>query len=614
MRKFSQRAVGRPYRLALALAFLNLSTAMPVWAQDQGSSQMPAAEEQPAQAQGELPLSGPAYRIATEAYNAFARRDYETAITQAREAIRQRPDVGRLRVLLAEALAASGKRDEARTEARQAANDPRLSSAARAQLSTLAAAEPAPAAPPAAQVSEPQPAPPPVASPAAPPAAKAGTSTQSSPAYQAADAAYRAYARRSYNLAVTKAREAVKLSPGNKAYRTLLANSLAAQKLARKPAVQAQAPVDQAASSAYAIAARITQLNKEGRRQDARRLFAEARDAGNLKALKPADLGYLATQAGDNEMAYEAFQQAKRAGELHGTQLIDAAYAARRAFHNEEAVALLHEAIDAEERGDFSLPPQRLFGLRREVADLTREFGFNSTLSYGSSGVSSGSFRPLDSSAGKILQHGSEVYWRPRGIGYRDGAIFELFARQFTTLNDSRDGPTGFPTMQGSVGARWKPFARYNLVLEASKLFKIGEHSRNDTLLRAAFGDSFGTDLRVDVPSWWTGQYYAEIGRYMESGQNIANGEARIGRSYRMDGIDKNLVVTPFLAVAPSYDSDLDKQFALGAGPGINARYWFREDKYTAPRSYVDFTVQYRAKLSGDDRAKGFFGAISVAY
>ncbi|MDR1968531.1 MAG: hypothetical protein LBQ32_07570, partial [Burkholderiaceae bacterium] len=48
----------------------------------------------------ELPLTGPAYEFASKAYAAYARHDYETALTQAREAVRLRPDVPRLRVLL----------------------------------------------------------------------------------------------------------------------------------------------------------------------------------------------------------------------------------------------------------------------------------------------------------------------------------------------------------------------------------------------------------------------------------------------------------------------------------------------------------------------------------
>jgi hypothetical protein len=51
-------------------------------------------------------------------------------------------------------------------------------------------------------------------------------------------------------------------------------------------------------------------------------------------------------------------------------------------------------------------------------------------------------------------------------------------------------------------------------------------------------------------------------------------------------------------------------------GPGFNVRYWFREDHYNAPRSYLDFGVQYRTSLGGgeSDRAKGWFMNMTLSY
>ncbi|NIF81879.1 bacteriophage N4 adsorption protein A, partial [Paraburkholderia sp. Cy-641] len=43
-----------------------------------------------------LPLAGSAYRIAQQAYDEYARGDYDAAARDAREAVRLRPDVARL--------------------------------------------------------------------------------------------------------------------------------------------------------------------------------------------------------------------------------------------------------------------------------------------------------------------------------------------------------------------------------------------------------------------------------------------------------------------------------------------------------------------------------------
>ena len=55
-----------------------------------------------------LPLSGAAYRLAQEAYAAYDAHRYAESIARTREAIRQRPDVVRLRLLLANAWRRAG--------------------------------------------------------------------------------------------------------------------------------------------------------------------------------------------------------------------------------------------------------------------------------------------------------------------------------------------------------------------------------------------------------------------------------------------------------------------------------------------------------------------------
>ena len=70
----------------------------------------------------------------------------------------------------------------------------------------------------------------------------------------------------------------------------------------------------------------------------------------------------------------------------------------------------------------------------------------------------------------------------------------------------------------------------------------------------------------------------------------------------------------PHLTLGADYDSTALEKTGVGLGPGISARYWFREDQYNAPRSYVDLLVQYRLRLSGADRAKGLFVTTTLSY
>nr|WP_272213314.1 hypothetical protein [Marinicella sp. W31]MDC2879261.1 hypothetical protein [Marinicella sp. W31] len=229
---------------------------------------------------------------------------------------------------------------------------------------------------------------------------------------------------------------------------------------------------------------------------------------------------------------------------------------------------------------------------------------------YGSSGISDGFITP-PSSAGRTAQLGAEFYWRPPVIGYRDGRTVDLFIRQFTTLSDSLDGAVGTSTTQGAIGLRLKPFTNANFTLEAARYFKIGRYSRDDYLLRGAISGGINTDLMVASKQWWAAQYYAEAGRYLQSNENFASANASFGRSFSF-GDGGRFIITPFIGVSADYGDTYAEAFALGAGPGLNLRYWFRETKYQAPMSYIDLYLQYRTRLYGDDRAEGWFGSLNL--
>lgn len=150
-----------------------------------------------------LPLSGAAYRVAREAFAAYDQHRYADAIAGAREAIRQRPDVVELRLLLANALAARGRlKDASRVLAdaiAQLGPAPSLT-ARRRQIDVLIASGGAGGLP----------------------------GDLPEPALKAARAAYRAYDKKDYALAVTESREAVRLAPQAERLRYLLADALAA--------------------------------------------------------------------------------------------------------------------------------------------------------------------------------------------------------------------------------------------------------------------------------------------------------------------------------------------------------------------------------------------------
>lgn len=179
-------------------------------------------------------------------------------------------------------------------------------------------------------------------------------------------------------------------------------------------------------------------------------------------------------------------------------------------------------------------------------------------------------------------------------------------------------------------------------------------------LAYVTYGLYEGTTLRIDRPDWFTMEGYVQAGYSWqdmpakfwlrdnatgEDGDKVSGrlkrdqafgaGELRVGRSYRVDALSDRLVFFPYAVVGAdwlwnknrananfgdqSYSVDQlgnGSSWSLGAGPGFNVRYWFREDHYNAPRSYLDLTTQYRFNIGGGaaDRARGLFINLTLSY
>lgn len=353
-------------------------------------------------------------------------------------------------------------------------------------------------------------------------------------------------------------------------------------------------------------------LAEMGRTGEARARLASM-PAADVTPQSRLDLAYLSTRMGDDRAALAAFQQADAAGALPVTSLLDAGYAAMKSREDNAAVAYFKRAIDAVNGLQLKMAPQMVYDTRRTVADVSRKWGVLASLTLRNGGGVEPGFGAVGggSPGNRTTQAGVEGYWRP--WGYRNGEFVELFARGFATLDNQRGGGfTGGDSFQGGVGARWKPMTSQNLVLSFSRVF--GPNVNDDWLAQIGYSWDKGTDLRVDVPSWWTTQLSAEVGRYLENEINYGVASAKFGRSYLVGGSGRTVVYPHVFAGLEYTSNDPSAKTSAGAGPGVSLRHWFREDVYNAPRSYWDVTVQYRARITGDDRMRGLFLNTLLSY
>lgn len=456
-------------------------------------------------------------------------------------------------------------------------------------------------------------------------------------AVQAAQDGYDRLARGDAAGAAQSAQRAVTLSPATLDYRLLLADALLradrpAEALAAlepvrtvrdyrvqsriaEAATRAQRPegaadafalsielAPDATSRAYAARAQVQALMSLGRREEAARALDAAWSSGALPGDDPVNAAMAAVSVGDDDRALEAFALADARSPLTGANALDAGYTAKRAGRDADAVRWFRQGLASLPTADH-LSAQQRHEIGREIETLERRGGFNASLEYGpASTVSSAS-----PGADDVLQAGAEAYWRLGG--YNNGRPLDAFVRAYGTLDAPAGQATGGDSVQGWVGLRWKPLGQTNLVLEASRMFAIGDAARDDTMLRAAWSAETGGDLRYDADSWTSWRLYADAARLLEAEQTLAVIEAQAGRTWRVGQRD---LLTLGVGATAWHDSALIEETAVGAGPRINWRRWFNARQGAAPASYVDFSLGYDFELSGD--RGGLRARLAVAY
>jgi hypothetical protein len=328
---------------------------------------------------------------------------------------------------------------------------------------------------------------------------------------------------------------------------------------------------------------------------------------GMLEGMPALSAAYIAARAGEGKVALAHFQQAEAQGALPPGAKADVAYAAIQAHENKIAATYLEAAIDTgltPPEGTPAATPTQLLDERSAHADVTRNWGATTSLTYRGQqdGSSLGAPPTQGATANNNYQASSEVYWRP--FGSLNDRLLEVYARDSESFG-VQSGPSGNATNQVALGVRAKPFSTLNAIFALEHISPIGAAARNDWLGRAAYSSGLGTERRTDVPSWWTVSVYAEAGHYLVNPSTYATAFIEAGRSYRIDSVSPRLVVFPFLVAGADYDSSINHSVPLGVGAGVSTRYYFREDKYNTPRSYVELSLQYRFHVLGDVRGRG---------
>ena len=332
--------------------------------------------------------------------------------------------------------------------------------------------------------------------------------------------------------------------------------------------------------------------------ENAEALLEEALQPGSdPRGDKQLNLGYAYLRQHDDVAGLAAFERGFAFGNGKAFHYADAAYAAKRVSDNATAIAFFRFALDLNER-EQTFTPQRVFGFRREIEVMERHWG-----------VLLGS--PYHAGTLDVWQAGVEAYWQPPVIGFRDGRILQFFARGYENFRNGSNGPIGFPTLQETVGLRYKPLATQNIALTAERLMAVGRLALNDWLFRVGYSTGDGTDLRIDRADWASWQIYGEANYYLGAKRLLIGTEVRYGVTLPLPRRGR-LTLYPHALIAAEFDSSAVEKLVDAAGAGLSIRLWFGEDRYHAPPGWLEINGQYRFADAERGQGPGLRATLSL--
>lgn len=341
-------------------------------------------------------------------------------------------------------------------------------------------------------------------------------------------------------------------------------------------------------------------------------------------SLEPQDprylmqLAYLCKDRGDTARTASLLEQVADLAPERVSVYQELGYAYSRTGQNDKAIIAFKKAIDgildagmrASLRTSFQEPQrqetseqtadnERLYAMRQQVREMSRQFQINAYQSYRSNTRQPNPNATPGFITGGLVpsQGGIEFLYQPSSIGYQDGKTFRLFGRSLWS-NEPHSLRIDSDTIQGGIGAEYKPFRDINVYLSLEKLFKWGSQSENNWLIRTSWGYSDGYGMKPNQRSWNQTIVYLDAGYFLQH-DNIRSlyAEVRQGRAYNFNN---TTMITPHLTATGwgKRPDPLDASY-LELGAGVSVKHLFNETRYEAARSSAEFIAQYRKAVAG---------------
>lgn len=414
------------------------------------------------------------------------------------------------------------------------------------------------------------------------------------------------YAAGRYFAAESGAEAALSQDPENPVWWALLAEARARLGRHRDAAAAFGRAADyegDAGNRSYFLRAMALQLTEAGAKEDARAVLLRAMADAALGSQASLDWAMVAIAVGDDRAAQQILSDETLYAGFTRQTALDAGYSAKRHGMDARAVRFFRAGLALDENDPAPLAPQQRENIRREVRELERNWSFLAQAGYSSAGRPD-ALVPLGDA--EVVQFGAEVSRRLGG--WRSGRPFSLFARVFHSQYPGEGATPGHAT-QGWLGARYKPLASLNLNLEASKLIGLDSRGLDDWSLRAAISAGEGMETETGRNDWTYVHAYGDISYLFDHDVSYGIAEVRYGRAF---ALGEATSLAPYAVARAGLDTGRVQEGSLGAGAGIALRHWYGGDETTAPRGFIDFDLQARESIVGDDSAGGILATITV--
>ncbi|MBX7541703.1 bacteriophage N4 adsorption protein A [Qipengyuania sphaerica] len=424
-------------------------------------------------------------------------------------------------------------------------------------------------------------------------------------AQETADDPFADYAAGRYVAAEMGAEAALSKDPANPVWWALLAESRAKLNRPRDAAAAfgraAEFETDHTRRS-YFLRAQVLQFVAADLRAEAQAVVRSAIADDLLDARHSLDWAMVTIAADDDRAAQDILSNEPLHGDFTRQSALDAAYSAKRRGLDQRAAEFFEAGLALDGAEPSPLSDAQRENIRREVRELTRDWAFLSQASYSSSGRPDGLVPQGDA---EVMQLGAELSRRIGG--WQGGRPCSLFARVFHSEFLGEDRVLGNAT-QGWVGLRYKPLAALNLNLEASRLVGFDDQGIEDWSVRVAISAGEGLEPEVGRRNWTYLHAYGDISYLLDNDVTFGIAEGRYGRAFALGG---ETTITPYAVARAGLDTGRVTDASLGGGAGVNLRHWFGGDATTAPRGFIDFDLQARERIAGDESASGVLASIT---